>query len=475
MSHPSFVQRIHPQTQAAPGRGRWLALLLLCAAQFMLILDITVINIALPQIAGELGLDSGSASWAITAYVIPFGGLLLFGGRLSDLLGSRRVFLVGLILFTVSSLLAGFAGSVAALLLARAGQGIGAALLSPSALATVTGRFAGAERHRALAIWGAVGAVGAAAGVLVGGLLTDGPGWRWIFFINIPVGVVVAIVLPLVVPAVTVLRSDRRMDLVGAVLVTLGVGSLIYGITSIGDTRQPVGGIALIIAAVVLFALFIVRERTAADPLLDLEILARRPVRAGIVVMLAASALLVGSFFLLSFILQNHHGWSPLVSGLAFLPVALATLAGAHLSGRLVSHAGGRAVATSAFVFAAIGTGMAALTVDVVPLLITGVSVAAVGLGASFVAATTTAMSQAQPDELGITSAVINTFHELGAALGVATLSVVAASSLASPRTVDGFVAAFVTAGVAAAAAALASLLLVPAGKPATDTPRFMH
>ncbi|TXN30623.1 MFS transporter [Lacisediminihabitans profunda] len=472
----SHLTSVHPTGVKPPAtRGRWIALVLLCAAQFMLILDVTVINVALPQLGRELNLDGGSASWAITAYVIPFGGLLLFGGRLSDLLGSQRIFLAGLALFTVASLFAGLADGAPWLFAARSAQGIGAALLSPAALATVTGRFSGADRHRALAIWGAVGAVGAAIGVLIGGILTEGAGWRWIFFINIPVGVLVAVLLPLVVPAVSAVRSGRRMDVPGAILVTLGAGSLIYGITSIGGTSLPVVWISLIGAAGVLFALFVMRERTARDPLLDLRIVARRPVQAGIVIMLGASALLVGSFFLLSFVLQNHHRLSALGARLAFFPVALATLVGAHLAGSLVSRLGGRLVAATAFAIAAIGAGVAAIEVETIPLLVAGVSVTALGLGSAFVAATTTAMSHVQPQELGVASGIINTFHELGAALGVATLSVIAAGSLAQPESTTGFVSAYATAAVVALGVAIIAALLVPAGRPAADAPRFAH
>ncbi|WP_198415141.1 MFS transporter [Cryobacterium tagatosivorans] len=474
MSHPISTIGHH-----APGheqsRGRWLALALLCAAQFMLILDITVMNVALPQLGRDLGLDSAAASWAITAYVIPFAGLLLFGGRLADLFGSRRVVLIGLVIFTAASLLAGFAADTSTLLLARAAQGIGAALLSPAALATVTGRFSGAERHRALATWGAVGAAGAAVGVLIGGLLTEGPGWRWIFFINVPIGIVVAVLLPLVVPAVRVVRGGRRVDLIGALLATLGVGTLIYGITSFSTDLPPAGSLALIAAAAVPFVLFVVRERTAKDPLLDLAIVGRRPMQAGIVVMLAASALLVGSFFLLSFVLQGHHGWSPLATGVAFLPVALATLVGAHLGGNLVAGKGARPVATAAFLLTAAGTATAALHLETIPLLIAGVSVAALGLGGAFVAATTTAMSHVAPQEMGIASAIINTFHELGVAVGVASLSVIAAASLNAPQTTGGFIAAYSAVAFTAVVIALVALVFVPVGKPAANAPRFMH
>jgi MFS family permease len=208
----------------------WLALAALALAQFMLILDVTVINVALPDLSRDLGLSAGAAGWAIAAYAVPFGGLMLLGGRSADLFGSRKVFLVGLTLFTAASLIAGIASDAAMLIGARVAQGIGAALLSPSALATLATRFTGHNRHRALGIWAAIGAVGAAAGVLLGGILTDGPGWRWVFYVNVPVGVLVAIVVPPLVPASRIEGTGRRLDVIGGALVTLAIASLTYGI-----------------------------------------------------------------------------------------------------------------------------------------------------------------------------------------------------------------------------------------------------
>jgi EmrB/QacA subfamily drug resistance transporter len=463
-----------PQSGADPGPGspgRWLALGLLGLAQLMLILDITVVNIALPDLSTDVGLGSALSGWAITAYAIPFAGLMLLGGRSADLFGSRRVFLAGLIVFTLSSLAAGLATDATMLLLARAAQGAGAAFLSPAALSTVMKLFVGEERPRALAVWGAIGGTGAAVGVLLGGLLTAGPGWRWIFFVNVPVGVLVALLVPLLVPAAKGI-GGARLDLTGAILATVATASLVYGITLAGSGAEwllPLG------IALVLFAAFVLVERQSVNPLIDLKLLARRPIQAGAFLILVATGLLVGSFFLLSFVLQARLSWTALDTGLGFLPVAVATIIGAHLAGQLIGHLGGRLVAAAGLLLAAAGMGVAVFQIDAPLLLIGSVALVALGLGATFVAATTTAMSHAGAHETGIVSGFVNTFHEFGGAIGVAVLSAVSALSLMAPEQPAGFTAAFAVAAAVALAAALISGLLVPAGRPAPGTARFVH
>jgi MFS family permease len=317
--------------------SRWLALALLCLAQFMLILDVTVINVALPQLSTEIGLAARDAGWAITAYAVPFAGLMLLGGRSADLFGARRTFLAGLVVFTLGSLWAGLATDAVSLLAARVVQGMAAAFLSPSALAMVTHLFSGHDRHRALAVWGAIGGTGAAVGVLLGGLLTAGPGWRWIFFINVPVGVLVALGLPFLVPAIRGI-GDGKLDLMGALLATLATASLVYGVAASGS-GSPLWMWALA-AAVALYAVFVLVEMSSPRPLVDLRLLGRRPVQAGAMLMLVGTGLLVGAFFLLSFLLQGRLGWSALDTGLGFLPVALTTIVGAHLAGHAIGLVG---------------------------------------------------------------------------------------------------------------------------------------
>lgn len=452
-------------------RGRWLALALLCLAQFMLILDVTVINVALPELSRDINLAPASAAWAIAAYAIPFAGLMLLGGRAADLLGSRRVFMAGLGVFVLASLAAGFATDALMLLVARAVQGVGAAFLSPAALSTVTRLFSGHSRHRALAVWGAIGGTGAAAGVLLGGLLTAGPGWRWIFFVNVPIGILVALLVPLVVPASRGL-GDGKFDAIGAILATLGTASLVVGITQIGSGGNWMVSVG---AAVLLLGAFALRERLTAKPLIDLRLLARRPIQAGALLMLVATGLLVGSFFLLSFALQSRFGWTALDTGLGFLPVAVATIVGAHLAGHAVGHLGGRVVAVAGLVIAAAALGFAVMQLGAPILLIAAVATTALGLGAVFVSATTTAMAHTGAHETGVVSGLVNTFHELGGAMGAAILATVAATSLAAPQVAGGFVDALMLSALVAGAAALIALLVVPGGKPAPGAPRFVH
>src|SRR5215217_981264 len=284
MSHAASAPPDHRHDLA--DSRRWQALVLLCLAQFMVILDITVVNVALPAIGADLSLDRAALTWVVTAYTLCFGGLMLLGGRLADLLGRRRMFLAGLATFTLASLGAGLAGDGTVLVAARALQGVGAALLSPAALSIITTTFQGRERYRALGVWAALGGAGAAVGVLLGGTLTSGPGWPWVFFVNVPVGVLVAAAVPATV-ATSPRSSAQGVDVPGAVAITAGVGLLLLG-----------GFVAL--------------ERTVAAPLVDLRLLASRPVAAGYGVMLAASGLLISGFFLNSLLLQRVMGLTAL-------------------------------------------------------------------------------------------------------------------------------------------------------------------
>jgi EmrB/QacA subfamily drug resistance transporter len=453
---------------------RWRALALLCVAQFMVILDVTVVNVALPRMAADLGLDRAALTWVVTAYTLCFGGLMLLGGRLADLLGRRRVFLAGLLVFTAASLGAGLAGDAATLVAARAAQGVGAALLSPAALSILTTTFHGPERHRALAVWAALGGGGAAAGVLVGGLLVSGPGWQWVFYVNVPVGVLVAALVPATVAALP--PTGGRVDVPGALLVTAASGALIYGLVRAGEDGWPLA----IGAAAALYAVFVLVERRTPAPLVRIGLLARRPMAAGIVTMLTASALLISGFFLCSLLLQSALGLSALRTGLVFLPVAVATMAGAHLAGQLVTRLGARPVAAGGFALAAAGFALLA-RVDAGSGAWTGVLpgfvMAAAGLGAGFVTATVTALTQVDAHHAGMASGAVNTAHELGAALGVAVVSAIAGASLgAGSGAVGGFTDAFWGCAGAAALAAVVLVALLPAGRPAvTNGPVFAH
>ncbi|MDF2710145.1 MAG: permease of the major facilitator superfamily [Nonomuraea muscovyensis] len=484
-SHPASHPGRHPAHEAPPNAPlRWWALGVLSLAQFMVILDVTVVNIALPVIADQLGLGRATLTWVVTAYTLCFGGLMLLGGRLADALGRRRVFLAGLAIFTLASLASGLAASASILIAARAAQGVGAALLSPAALSIVTTTFHGADRNRALGVWAALGGAGAAIGVLFGGVFTAGPGWEWAFFINVPVGVLVAIALPMLVDAGRSATRAPRVDVPGAVVVTGAVGSLIYGLVRAGDTgfTDPVTLLAFA-AGITLLGVFVAVERAVTAPLIRVAMLMRRPVAAGNLVMLGASGLLLADFFLASQYLQHVLGLSPLTTGLLFLPVALTIGLGTHAGVHIIGRLGGRPAAVAGFLLAGAG----ALLLAQVPAtgnawvhVLPGFAVAGLGLGATFVTATTTAMAHVDAEEAGMASGLINTGHELGATLGVALVSSIAASSLsaasAAPDPVGGFGAAFTAAAVVAVVLAALSGWLVPPGRPPVgDRPVFAH
>lgn len=459
-----------------PDPRRWRILALLSVAQFMLILDISVVTIALPSIGVDLELSRAALTWVVTAYTLMFGGLMLVGGRAADLFGARRMVLTGLTIFTASSLVAGLSANAAMLIGGRIGQGLGAALLSPAALSIVTTTFHGSERNRALGVWGALGGSGAAVGVLVGGLITAGPGWEWIFYINVPIGLAVLAALPTVVHARRPQHVTRRIDIAGAATVTVATASALYGFINAGDDGwtdpSTLGPLAL---AVVLYAGFVTIERSVRSPLVNPQMLARRRVVAGAFLMLVATGLLIASFFLGSFYLQHLRGYGALTTGLVFLPIAVGTIIGADSASRGVGRVGPRTVASSALVIAAVGAAIPAIWATPIWVVV-GITVAAAGLGATMVSATTTALSDVQHHEAGLTSGVINTFHEFGAAVGVAVISTIAAASLApAAASVAGFTNAFAFSAATAAAAAVMSLVVVPAERTPASLPVGMH
>lgn len=464
----------HPDAAAAPAAAppprRRLMLALLCTAQAMLIIDITVVNIALPSIGADLGLDREALTWIVTGYTLCFGGLMLLGGRLADLYGRRRMLLVGLALFTAASLAAGLAQAGPVLLGGRLAQGVGAALMAPAILSTVTTAFHGAERHRALALLSAIAGSGAAVGVLIGGVLTDGPGWQWIFYINVPVGVAILAMLPAVLPADAAAEHRARVDVPGALTVTAATAALIFGLVRAGDHGWgSAGTIGALAAAAVLYAVFAAVERRTAEPLMRVGLLARRTVVTGAFLMLTATALLISFFFLGSLYLQDFSGYSPLRTGLLFLPVAVATTIGAHLAGRLIGRLGPRPIAVAGLVLAAAASAwLASLDADsrAATGAVPGLALGAFALGTLFITANATALSDVEPHEAGVASGMVTTFHELGGSIGVAVMSTVAAASIAvGAPTLSGFTDAFVVCAVAAGAAALVALVLVPAGK----------
>lgn len=484
MSHSHSAEQQESTTGVASGgSSRWRGLVLLCLAQFMVILDVTVVNVALPVIADELQLSRAASTWVVVAYTLCFGALMLLGGRMADTLGRRRVFLVGLVVFTLASLGSGLAGGPAMLVGARAAQGVGAALLSPAALSIVTTTFHGSERDRALGVWAAIGGAGAAAGVLLGGVFTASLGWQWVFLINVPVGLAVAVALSLVVDSSPTTRAGR-IDLPGAVVGAAAMGSLIYALVRAGDSGWGDGGTLVALGAgsslLVVFALI---ERTVTAPLLTLSMLSRRPMLIGILLMLAASGLLLSTFFLASQYLQHVLGLGALETGLVFLPVAVVIGLGTHFGVWAVGRFGGRPPATVGFLLACAGAVLLSrlpsdgnAPIHVLP----GFAIFGLGLGAVFVVAMTTAMAHADQRDAGSASAVVNTSHELGATLGIAAMSSFAAASLkitaSGPTPVDGFHAAFTAAAAVALIMAVLAAWLVPAGRPpATGGRILMH
>jgi EmrB/QacA subfamily drug resistance transporter len=467
---------MHRRPQPSTSSSSRPALLgVLLVAQLMVILDISAVNLALPDMASDLGIRGADVAWTITSYSLVFGSLLLLGGRAADLLGRRRVFLAGLAIFTLSSLASALADGAGALFAARAGQGLGAALLSPAALSIITTAFKGPERTKALGAWGAVGGAGAAIGVLLGGALTE-LDWRAIFLINLPVGLVVAVVARRIVPADAARPSWRGLDLRGALVATTSLAALVYAISQ-ADTAGwtsvqtlGIGGLALLGLAG-----FAALERRTPKPLLRVERLADRAVGGGFALMLAASAVLFGTFLLLSLYMQDVLGTGPLETGLAFLPLALAAGAGAHVGSQLVSRGGVRVPMAGAFAVSAAGLLLlsgadpdGSYLTDVLP----GMLIAGLGLGVVLVAVAVAVLTGARDEETGMLSGLNTTGHEIGGSLGVAVLVTIATAATGGPpgsgataAFAGGIGNAFMAAAGLAIAASLVALIVLPSAR----------
>ena len=464
MSHAPEHSKQHTGTKP----NGWLLPVLL-VAQLMVILDITAVNIALPRIAADLHLSGSSISWTITSYSLIFGSLLLFGGRAADLLGRRRMFLAGLGIFTASSFASAMAGSAAALFASRAGQGLGAALLSPAALSIITSAFQGTQRAKALAAWGAVGGAGAAIGVLVGGVLTELADWRTIFYVNLPIAAALLVAAVKAVPADTQKPRRHGLDLAGAALATVSVAAIVYGITqahSAGWTSLQthlcgLGGLAGLAA-------FVAYELRIDTPLLRVERIRDRAVGGGLVLMLAAAGSIFGVFLLCSLYLQNVLGMGPLATGLAFIPLALSAGIGAHGAGHLVARHGVRGPLAAAFAIAAGGMlllsrvgGSGSYLGDVLP----GMLIAGLGLGIAVVSVSMAILTGARDDEAGMISGLNSTGHEIGGTLGIAVFSTIAAGAsgaIVGPDAAAGIGDAFLIAALVATLASLVAIAVLP-------------
>jgi EmrB/QacA subfamily drug resistance transporter len=462
------MHHFHRHHRSAPrgGGSRRALLSVLLVAQLMVIIDISAVNVALPDLAKDLGISGGNIGWAITSYSLLFGSLLLLGGRAADLLGRRRLFFAGLSVFTLSSLASAVAVDASSLFLARAGQGLGAALLSPAALSIITTAFQGRDRARALGAWGAVGGAGAAFGVLLGGVLTEVADWRAIFYINLPVAVALFLAARKVVPADAHRPGWRGLDLRGALVATVSLAALVYAISqAAGSGWASAQTLGFGLAGLAGLAGFAAMETRASQPLLRVQRLTDRAVGGGFALMLVGSGVLFGTFLLSSLYLRNVLGTGPLETGLAFLPLALTAGAGAHLGSQLASRFGVRV--TMAAAFAVTAAGMLLLSgvdrggdyfTDVLP----GLMVAGLGLGTVLASVAISVLSGARDEETGMLSGLNTTGHEIGGTLGIALLVTVATTTSGSTVTAGGIADAFLAASGLAAFGGLLALAVLP-------------
>jgi EmrB/QacA subfamily drug resistance transporter len=409
---------------------RWLTLAIVGAAFFMTVLDVAIVNVAIPSIQDELKTDETTVQWVLIAYAITFGGFLLLGGRMADLLGRRLIFIVGLTLFTVASLACGLATSIGVLIGARAVQGVGAAIISPAALSIVTTTFEeGAERNKALGIWGALGGSGAAAGVLFGGILTKYLGWEWIFYVNVPVGVLVFGLTLLYVPESRADLGHRRFDAAGAVTVTGGLALLVYAISKAPDVGWgSARTILLLIASVALIGAFAVIELRTRAPLMPFGIFRIRSLLAANIVGFLLGAVIFANFFVLTLYVQEVLHWSALKTGLTFLATAGTTVVWAGVAQALTTRFGPRPVIVGGLIVLAASMGWyTQIPVDghYWPDLLPAYITFALGLAFAFVPVTIAALAQVEERDAGLASGLINTNQQIGGAIGIAIASTI--------------------------------------------------
>ena len=458
----------------ATAKRKWLALALLSVVQFMVVLDIAIVNVALPSIQVDLGFSQENLQWVISAYALFFGGFLLLGGRSADLLGRRRIFLGGLVVFTLSSLFAGLAWSEASLITARAFQGLGAAIITPAALSILSTTFhEGRERNIALGVWGAVGGFGAAAGVLMGGILTDALSWEWIFFVNVPVGVLAIVLAPILLDESRD-SSVKTFDLPGAVLVTAGLSSLVYAITQAGQDGWLAGRtIGFAVASLVLLAGFVGWELRHPEPLMRFGLLRTKTVAGANVAGFIMGTAMFSMFLMLTLYMQQVLGYSAMETGVAYLAVAGTAIIWSGVAAQLVTRVGVKPVLVSGMTFLTAGLiffTQVSVGGSYVTDLLPGFLLIGVGIGFSFVPITIAALAGVEPAEAGLASGLINTSQQIGGALGIAALSTIATSrtddavsaGTAVPSAlVDGFTNAFVAGAIIAGIGIVAALTLI--------------
>jgi EmrB/QacA subfamily drug resistance transporter len=480
------LQQFVVVSPAEAARHKSLILALCCLAQFMVILDVSIVNVALPSIRGDLGFSATGLQWVVNAYTLAFAGFLLLGGRAADLIGRREVFAGGLLLFSLASLFGGIAQTEGQLVAARAAQGLGGAIVAPATLSILTTTFTeGAERNKALGLWGAMGGVGGATGALLGGILTQTLSWRWILLINVPIGIVVAVAA---LRVVTRGRRDagaaRSFDLAGALTVTAGLVVLTYGIVETdvqgwGSARTLIT-IALGLALLATFAL--IEGRLAKAPLVPLRIFRNRPVSAANLVVFCMGAAAFSLWYFLSLYLQQVLGYDPIEAGLSFLPMTGAIIATSQLASRLTGRLGPGKVLSVGMTL--IGVGMLGLTqisadgsflADVlVPSVIT-----AAGIGFSFVPVTIAATAGVRGPEAGLASGLVNTSRQVGGSIGLALLATlatqrtgdVAGSVSRAAALTDGFQRAFLAGAIFALVGAALSVVLLARGAGRVSAP----
>lgn len=418
----------------ASGNRKWFALAILCLAFFMDILDVAIVNVALPTIQEELDFSQQNLAWVVSAYALTYGGLLLLGGRIADALGRRMIFMTGVMTFASSSLVAGLAWSDTVLIAARACQGVGAAMMTPAALSLLMNTFTeGGERNKALGIWGAVGASGGTMGVLFGGIFTDTIGWEWIFYLNVPVSALILIATPFFVTESRALRTEGGFDIPGAATITGAIALLTYGLI---DAESAGWGsaqtILLFVASAVLLLSFIVIERRTASPLMPFSIFRLRSLAGANVGGFALGASIFGMIFIVTLYMQQVLGYSPLRTGVAWLAMSLAALFAAIATSLVVERVGARYPIALGLTLAAVGfgllAGVPAVDASYATDLLPGLLIFGTGLGMAFVAASIGALEGIAERDSGLASGLINTMQQVGGALGVAVLATVALS-----------------------------------------------
>jgi EmrB/QacA subfamily drug resistance transporter len=466
---------------------RWSALALIVTAQFMVILDVAIVNVALPSIRSDLGFSQTGLQWVITAYAILFGGTLLLGGRLADLLGRRRMFVAGLALFATSSLLCGLAWSSGSLVGFRALQGLGGALLAPAALSLLMTTFAeGRDRNLALGIYGAASGSGAAAGVLLGGVITSYLGWSWIFFVNVPVGLAAIGLTPFLLRESRAELAHRHFDLLGAASVTSGLMLLVYGLTrATTDGWSSPATLGLLGGAAALVAGFVAIESRSRSPLLPLRIFRLRALSAANATMAIVGAVTFAEFFVLTLYVQDVLHYSAVRSGVAFSAFALAVVVTSNIAQAVVGRVGVRTTLLVGLTLATISVGLLSRVpvegsyfADLFPAFVLG----GAGMGFSFVPVTIASLSGVERADAGVASGLVNTSRQIGGAIGLAAISTIAASAGSTyahahglapgsaPATVSGFQTAFVVlGGLLVAAIAITAVFLRAARRPVEE------